>query len=166
MNDYNVLVPIAGSSCLGTGLGLFKKVAMAKKSPGPRFTSVFVFYVAFCLLVICPLFKFPALSAQLEQMAASDGSSAGHKSAYYEDRLVPVLLMVLIGLLLTVGSLSLCNALQHPTLRQSIVNLSMTFVLPGVSLGLSCLLGETVSIELESGLALLAALVAVAVCNG
>lgn len=131
-----MLLPILGSCCLGTSLGFFKKVAVAKNSSGPRFTSVFVFYVTICLLVICPLFKYPALSTQLENIAASEAGSPDEKSAYYEDRLLPVSLMMMTGLLLMASALALCNALQHLTLQPSLVNLSMTTVLPGASLGL------------------------------
>ena len=63
--SYSVLLPIVGSFCLGSSLGLFKKVALAQKSVGPRFVTAFIFYATFCLVLLTPLFKYPGLSADI-----------------------------------------------------------------------------------------------------
>ena len=56
-------MPIFGAVCIGSSLGLFKKVAQAERRAGPRYVNSFVFFVSFALVILTPYLKYPSLSA-------------------------------------------------------------------------------------------------------
>ena len=58
--------PIFGSVLIGSGLGIYKKIAMAENRVTPgRFVTAFLFYVTFMLVLLTPYLKYPSLAFQI-----------------------------------------------------------------------------------------------------
>ena len=77
------MMPLFGAICIGSGLGLYKKVALAEKRAGPRFVTSFVFFVSFALVILTPYLKYPSLADQLNGLAGSDTNLMNTESVYY-----------------------------------------------------------------------------------
>ena len=92
--------PIISSMCIGSGLGLFKKIANAERRVSPRFVTSFIFYVSFALIIISPYLKYPILAHQIES-----------NPSYYESRGIVVAFFFAMGLVITVAAFSICNAM-------------------------------------------------------
>ena len=111
-------MPIFGAFCVGSSLGIFKKVAQAERRAGPRFVTSFIFYVSFALVILTPYLKYPTLSTQLHSL-----ESAGITDYYtWSQRGLPLAFVLLLGVLSTVSAFSICNALQHPQIKMSHVS--------------------------------------------
>ena len=102
----NVIFPILGAICIGTSLGLYKRIQMAQKRVSPEFTTVFIFYVAMTIILISPILKYPSLTSQMHNIV--------DEKSYYENRSIPIIFFFVIGLMATIVAYSICNALQHP----------------------------------------------------
>ena len=111
--------------CIGTSLGFYKKIAKSKSRASPRFVTVFVFYVSFTLVVITPYLKYQSLAAQIHALSVDDESL---DSSYYGSRGLAVASFFVMGAFSTVSAFSICNAMQHPLIKQSHINLMVSLI--------------------------------------
>ena len=102
---------------------------MAQKRVSPEFTTVYIFYVAMTLVLISPILKYPSLTSQMHNIVDD--------KSYYDDRGVPIIFFFVIGLMATIVAYSICNALQHPEIRQSHLNMLFTVVPPVLCMGMN-----------------------------
>ena len=124
-----VAFPIMSSIFLGSGLGLYKKLALAETRASPRFPTAFLFYVTLTLVFVTPLFKYPSVASQMDSLAGTyDPTKKTLESAYYQDRLIPIVCFFAYGLALALIGFSMLNAMQHPQIRQSRISLLLTLV--------------------------------------
>lgn len=127
----SVAYPIIGSIWIGSSLGIFKKLALAEKRASPRIVSAFVFYITFALILVTPYLTYPSLAKQITEIAGDDQLKIDEKSVYYtEGRALDILVFFVTGLLFIGSAISICNAMQHPDLKQSQINILMSVMLP------------------------------------
>lgn len=112
------MLPVLGAFCTGSSLGIFKKVAQAKRRAGPRFVTSFIFYVSFALVILTPYLKYPSVSSQVHELERAGGTDYYARSG----RGLPLAFVLLLGILATISAFSFCNALQHPQIRMSHVS--------------------------------------------
>ena len=113
--------------CIGTSLGVFKKIANSKSRASPRFVTAFVFYVSFALVVLTPYLKYPSLAAQIHTLAI-DETLEDQKSSYYSSRGIVIASFFVLGAFSTVSAFSICNAMQHPQIKQGYINLMASLI--------------------------------------
>ena len=111
---------IVGSVLVGIGLGLFKKLANSRRMVGPRFLTTFIFFICLAFILITPWFKYPHVAHQMRQ---APESTHHMNSAYYEDRGMAVAYFFLNGILMALISFACLNALQHPEIKESVLNI-------------------------------------------
>lgn len=92
---------------------------------GPRFMTTFIFFVSLSFILVSPWFKYPYVA---HQMRMEPESTHHLKSAYYEDRSMAIIYFFANGILLSLVGFSALNALQHPDIKQSVLNIWTYFV--------------------------------------
>lgn len=110
------MMPVFGALCVGSSLGLFKKMAQADKRVGPKFVTTFIFYASFALVVLTPYLKYPSLAQQLRQL---ENESSDPADSYFNggDRAKNLAMVLFVGFLATFAAFAVCNALQHPDVK-------------------------------------------------
>lgn len=120
----SVLLPMLSSVLIGSSLGIYRRLALAEQRPSPRFPTAFIFYVTFALVLLTPLLKYPLLAGQINDLAGyTNMAKREQESVYYSSRGIPIAFFVILGIVTSIVAFTLCNALQHPAIRQSQVNL-------------------------------------------
>jgi hypothetical protein len=67
--DMFYLMPITSSIQIGVGLGLYKKICHSEVRASPKFPVSFIFFVTFAMVVVSPIFKFPSIAHQVQELA-------------------------------------------------------------------------------------------------
>ena len=55
-------MPIIGSLLIGYSLGMFKKLALAKRKASSRFPSAYIFFTTFIIVILSPSLKYPSVA--------------------------------------------------------------------------------------------------------
>lgn len=114
----SAIFPIFGSIWIGFGLGIFKRLAQAEQRASPRIVTAYLFYVTLALVMITPYLKYPSLANQIIEIAGNDETLMNERSTYFtEDRAYRVLSYFALGLVFSIGAFSICNALQHASIK-------------------------------------------------
>ena len=111
---------LVGSVLLGIGLGLFKKLANSKLMVGPRFLTTFVFLTNLALILVGPWFKYMYVAHQLR---SAPETTFHTDSEYYSNRGMSILYFFLNAILFSLISFSILNAMQHPEIKESVLNI-------------------------------------------
>ena len=123
--DSAVHLILVGSILSGIGLGLFKKIANSDVLAGPRFLTVYMFFVSLTFIMLAPWFKYPYVAHQMRQEAEI---AIDQRSAYYDDRGMTIAYFFVNGILITVIGFAILNALQHPDIKESVLNIWGYFI--------------------------------------
>ena len=123
---------VMGSTLIGIGIGLYKRIANAAKPAAPRYCTVHIFFYSVLALTVTPYLKYPSVANQIRAEHAKDFVDGeidpSITASYYQNRGPAMIYFLVNGLLLTIVILSMSNALQHPMIKESSLNSTFTFI--------------------------------------